>query len=280
MKKILAIVLGAILVATLAVSGTLAFLVDTSADTNTMALGNVSIKLHEHQRELTGGNPTPDGKLVEFSQNKQLMPIVQGGGTDGWGLSTDKNYVDKIVRVENTGKSEAYVRIFIAIPSALENVNGFPALHWDYGYVFNHTKADSASKTPYHEQFDAPERVAENFEYNGVLYNIYCFTRKEALAPTGEDMTAAVMAGFYLDPMVDFNDEINPSETPYYPYYLGDKIPANQIRYDLSKGVEIPVYAQAIQAENFPDVYTAFNGADGKIGGGDDSLPGNPWAAN
>ena len=41
------------------------------------------------------------------------------------------------------------------------------------------------------------------------------------------------------------------------------------IRYDLSKGVKIPVFAQAIQAEGFASAEAAFDAS---------GLPANPWA--
>ena len=123
MKKKL--VTGALLCAFGAVAvtgGTLAYFTDTDDADNIFTVGSVAIELVEQQRN-------DDGSALEaFEQNKVLMPIVgsaQGtseevGGVAG--LPTAANYVDKIITVNNTGKSPAYVRVFLAIPVVLDNV--------------------------------------------------------------------------------------------------------------------------------------------------------------
>lgn len=129
-------------VAALAVSGTLALLADESQDYNTMTLGNVSIEQHEYQRVAD-----KDGKfatdtidnvtsyvLEEFEQDKIIVPVAANPGTSGapgWDdtivrmtqvdsygsmqMFEDKSAQDKLVVVENTGKSDAYIRTVVAI---------------------------------------------------------------------------------------------------------------------------------------------------------------------
>jgi predicted ribosomally synthesized peptide with SipW-like signal peptide len=69
-KKVVLIVASLCMVLMLAIGGTIAYFTDTDEATNTFTVGNVKIDLIEQQR-------SEDGKtLVDFTQNKVLMPIV------------------------------------------------------------------------------------------------------------------------------------------------------------------------------------------------------------
>lgn len=141
MKKILSIALVLVLLAGIAVSGTMAYLTDTDSDVNVMTLGNVDIEQHEYQRaenaDGTFKTDTIDDQtsyvLEDFEQAKALLPIVgdPSTGAAGWDATivrmtqvdsygsmdvfAGKNAQDKFVTVENTGKSDAYVRTLVAI---------------------------------------------------------------------------------------------------------------------------------------------------------------------
>lgn len=146
MKKVLALALSLALIATLAISGTVAYLQDTDEDVNVMTLGNVKIEQHEYERakndDGTLKTDTIDDQtsyvLQDFTQDKPLLPIVgdpSKPGNDpefaGWDNTTVRmsqkesyggmqvfaglNAQDKFVTVENTGKSDAYVRTIVAI---------------------------------------------------------------------------------------------------------------------------------------------------------------------
>ncbi len=146
MKKKLAATLSVVLILGLAVLGILAYLTDTDSDVNVMTLGNVSIEQHEYQRATdedgTFKTGTIDGQtsyvLEGFEQLKPLLPIVgdpnEPGDSPayaGWDVTpvrmtqvdsygnmqvfAGKNAQDKFVTVENTGKSDAYVRTLVAI---------------------------------------------------------------------------------------------------------------------------------------------------------------------
>ena len=125
-------------------AGTFAYLQDSDSDVNVMTLGNVSIAQHEYERAVNAdgsfvtytetersGNPT-GYKLTEFTQAKPLLPAT--GEVTGWDdtkvyfaqlpddsnmgfmsvLDGINNVQDKFVFVENTGKTDAYVRTIIA----------------------------------------------------------------------------------------------------------------------------------------------------------------------
>ncbi len=168
-------------VAAVAIGGTVAYLNDqTETDVNVMTMGNVSIEQHEYQRadgvaynagEAGAGNGVQLGALEKFEQGKMLLPAVPAkdavnpytaeatdlffwgdyvySGTAGNGLWNDdkiSNVMDKMVFVENTGKTDAYTRTIIAFecPEGMEygegsdkefmmNVNG-GSYTWDNSF--------------------------------------------------------------------------------------------------------------------------------------------------
>jgi len=134
-KKILTIAISVALVAILVVGASLAYFTDTKQATNTFTVGGVKIELIEQQRNEAGD------ALVDFVQNKVLMPIAgsaQAAEKDSFGLPVVGNYVDKIVTIKNTGKSDAYIRAYFAIPSALDDGSerfnaGLNILHFNFG---------------------------------------------------------------------------------------------------------------------------------------------------
>lgn len=144
LKKVLLMCTAYVLVAAIAIGGTIAYLQDDDSDVNVMTLGNVSIAQHEYERATNtdGSYETKeiDGVtsyvLEDFEQGKDLLPIVgdpskSGAGYAGWDdtvvrmtqvnsygsmqVFAGKNAQDKFVTVENTGVYDAYVRTLVAI---------------------------------------------------------------------------------------------------------------------------------------------------------------------
>lgn len=147
LKNILLSGLSLVLVAALAIGGTVAYLQDDDSDVNVMTLGNVKIEQHEYERKVDAdGNYTTatiDGvtsyELKDFTQGKPLLPateidangnpynfgagnwdntvvrMTQVGSYGGMQVFTSKNAQDKFVVVENTGKTDAYIRTIVAI---------------------------------------------------------------------------------------------------------------------------------------------------------------------
>jgi len=177
MKKFLTLLLTVALTATLAITGTIAYLTDTDQEVNTMEMGNVDIEQLEYERVVgadgkwvSTGTPdkygyTPD-ELKEFdNNNKSLYPAVFADGgikwddrvtghQQSWGqigasgsnqLFDDsvKNAQDKFVFVKNTGKSDAYVRTWIAFEQGSVEATDFDNIigtngdadHWSWGTV-------------------------------------------------------------------------------------------------------------------------------------------------
>ena len=250
-KKITALCLCVALLAIAVVGASLAYFTDTDNATNTFTVGTVKIDLIEQERDGQGG-------LQDFTQDQVLMPIVgsaQGEQVtvDGVKLPAAKNYVDKIMTIKNTGVSDAYVRIFVAVPTALQNgqtpnAPRYDVLHWNFN-------GDSCAQGQWTDEIV----VANPTVIDGVEYKIYSRTYTTALKADEVTATPAYI-GFYLDKTVDMNAEGK------YTVDWGNG--SEVINYDLSKGVSIPVFAQAIQAEGFADATAAFAAS---------GLPANPW---
>lgn len=252
-KKLTAIFLCVALVAIAVVGATLAYFTDTDEATNTFTAGGVKIALVEQQRS------ADHQTLVPFEQNKNLMPIVGSAQGEqetvgGVKLPTAKNYVDKIMTIKNTGVSDAYVRIFVAVPTALQNgqtpnAPRYDVLHWNFN-------GDSCAEGQWTDEIV----VANPTVIDGVEYKIYSRTYTTALKADEVTATPAYI-GFYLDKTVDMN-----ADGKYTVDWGNGPVVIN---YDLSKGVKIPVFAQAIQAEGFDSAEAAFDAS---------GLPTNPWA--
>jgi len=122
---------------------------DEDSDVNVMTLGNVDIEQHEYQRA-TNANGTYKTDTIDeqtsyvlenYEQGKPLLPYVgvqfgdpvsedydkttvrmsQVDSYGGMQVFAGKNAQDKFVTVENTGKSDAYVRTLVAIENGTGN---------------------------------------------------------------------------------------------------------------------------------------------------------------
>ena len=262
-KKILVLCLVVALAVTAVVGGTLAYFTDTDNETNTFTAGGVKIDLIEQERDGKGG-------LQNFSQGKVLMPIVGSaqGEKDAFGQPVAENYIDKIVTVTNTGKSDAYVRAYFAIPSALddgfeENFNAsMNILHFNFGNVVSE---DGVITTTYNNQWlwgseAKPGYGGWNYfetTIDGVAYNVYYADYYKPLA-AGET-TEQFVSGVYLDNHVDMKDG----------KYIDTRFPNADLSI-LAGTVNCPVYAVAVQADGFDSVDAAVTAAFG--------ADFNPWA--
>ena len=133
------LILSIVLSVAIAAGGTMAYLQDTDEDVNVMTLGKVEIRQHEYERVQNADGTyatieTESGigyKLKDFSQDKPLFPAVgdyrvmddtlvyfdqlgENAGGEAGVAGQLENVQDKFVVVENTGKSDAYVRTLFA----------------------------------------------------------------------------------------------------------------------------------------------------------------------
>ena len=248
-KKILVLCLVVALAATAIIGGTLAYFTDTDEATNTFTAGGVEIDLIEQQVNEEGT------ALEDFEQNQVLMPIVGSaqGEKDDFGQPVAANYIDKIVTIENTGKSDAYVRAYFAIPSALddgyETFNaGLNTLHFNFG----NEDGVSTEGIQWNWMHDGKWNYFETM-IDGVAYNVYYADYYQAL-PAGET-TEQFISGVYLDKSFDMKDG------QYYAF--GEEIDLSGLIVNGELTVKCPVKAVAVQAAGFNSVDAAITAAFG-----------------
>lgn len=262
-KKILTIALCAALVAALVIGGSIAYFTDTKEATNTFTIGGVKIELLEKQRneDFTA--------LEDFEQDKLLMPIVgsaQGEKDPTFGMPTAPNYVDKIVTVENTGKSPAWVRAYFAIPAALDDGYdtfnaGLNVLHFNFGVKPDGTSTDGTewiwfanNKWNYYE-----------VTIDRVYYNVYYADYATAL-PAGET-TEQLVQGLYLDTTFDVGVDDTGADV-YTVVHQGATVTVDMSEFLDQEGklgkISCPVFAVAVQADGFDNAAAAIDAAFGQ----------------
>lgn len=256
LKKVLLMCTAYVLVAALAIGGTIAYLTDTDSDVNVMTVGNVSIRQNEQQRVEKDGEFTSE--LEDFEQGKILMPVtypgdrtadtVKIGGYELEFSDNEANYVDKIVSVTNTGKSDAYVRTLVAVPTGGADWEPDPVsanncwLHWNMlkGYNAHWT----LNTTP------------DFIEIDGKGYYVWEFVHTAALQ-SGKT-TFPVIKGFYMDQKVDHDDN------GFYMTYADGTTKRIE---DVAVGdsLNVLVLTQAVQAAGFDSAATALDTGFGDV---------------
>ena len=240
-KKITAIFLCVALVAIAVVGASLAYFTDTDKATNTFTVGGVKIDLHEANKD-----GDVDEKYQEWLKDQVLMPG-----------DNSTNTVAKRVYVENTGKSDSYVRVHIAIPSVLDNAQP----DFDASKNLLHFNADPTSYVE--GKWNWGTKVVEGrdgFTAKGdtwncyttkvddIDYNVYVVTYETKLAP--KDVTLDAMHQVYL----------------YKDVTAADIEKANEV---LGEEWKVLVFAEGGQVDGFTDAFTALNtqfGTPGETG--------------
>lgn len=249
-KKITAIFLCVALVAIAVVGASLAYFTDSDNETNTFTVGSVKIDLIEEERDGNGGKQ-------DFTQGKKLYPLVGSaqGEKDELGMPTAKNYVDKMVTVENAGSEKAYIRAYFAIPSALddgyETFNaGLNTLHFNFGNKVVDGTISSTYGVEWIWQHDSKWNYFET-EIDGIRYNVYYADYYEAVDAGAT--TEQFVQGVYLDKSFDVKDG--------KAYAFGKELTLDD-GWDWNK-VSCPVFAIACQAEGFDNASDAIDAAFG-----------------
>ena len=268
-KKLLALVLVVVLAVTAVVGGTMAYLTDTEAAVNVMTVGNVSIRQNEQQRVI-GADGLQTDVLEDYEQGKVLMPYTtRDPKPDDNTLTVGEytfnrnrmynNYVDKIVSVTNTGKSDAYVRTLIAIPTGGSAWEQTPVAAAD---VWLHWNTISTMNTYWDSYYtDSTNYAAVFVEIDGQGYYVWEFTHKAGLVTN--ETTFPTLLGCFMDYRVDSDDE---------GYFMdmnsNHKCDADEKRIeDVEVGgtVEILVLSQAVQTDGFASAQSALDTAFGDV---------------
>lgn len=246
-----------VMVAALAIGGTVAYLTDTDNDVNVMTLGNVSIDQHEYERKVNedgayeSGKITDNGKeydsylLKEFTQGKPLIPTTKDPSAGGdWDATTVRmsqvdsyggmqvfeapNAQDKFVTVENTGRNDAYIRTLVAIEvgSADQDLIGV-------GYHSTWTKNEVGVT-----EIDGNNYYVLEFTYDGGLLSDGTWRHKNGVLPAG-DTSYPNLSQVYMKAIATNEDVV-------------------AIDGDGNGRLDIRVLSQAVQADGFEDAKTAF----------------------
>ena len=262
MKRILAMVISVALVATMAITGSIAYLQDTASDVNVMTLGNVYIEQNEYER-IDGTKGVIDGNIKEFQDGHGAFPYTgkvdenghSNGGFDWTNVEWDNksgdkymslftsanNVIDKFVTVENTGEADAYVRTWFAVEVGS---NQEKLITDKFSTVFNLLEWDF-------EWFETPALI------EGSYYIIGCATFKGFAEGEGE-----------MDGILSAGETTNPS---LMQAYLNSIVTNDDVN-ELGDTWEILVFSQAIQAAGFADANTAFAASFGVA-----TIDNHPW---
>ncbi len=187
MKKILLTALSVVLVAALAIGGTLAYLTDRDAKTNVFTVGNVDITLND-----------------DFAQGSQLVPGVA---------------VEKDVTVTNTGKNDAWVWVEIVVPTELKDAIALKGVSSDwkeskdsgkYAFMLKETLAAGATTSSVIEEVAFAANVDVTPE--GDLYTVVNGTTT-SIGWNIKDIPAIVVSAYAIQ-----TDNFNTVEEAYAAY--------------------------------------------------------------
>ena len=273
MKKVLLMCTAYVLVAALAIGGTVAYLQDSDSDVNVMTLGNVKIEQHEYEREVDAdGNYVTDTidnvtsyVLKDFTQGKPLLPIVGDPNepsdspayagydatrvrmtqVDSYGtmdVFAGKNAQDKFVTVENTGKTDAYVRTLVAI----ENGTGDASLIGIGSRCVPAADADT-NTAPWVSNYIGKITV------DGNTYGLYEYVYRGA-SDVNRHVNGILPAG----------DTTYPSLCQVYLKHNATNEDMVKIDGNGNGTLDILVISQAVQTAGFADAQTALDTAFGK----------------
>ena len=223
-RKLMLVALSLCMVAILAVGGSLAYLTDTDAKTNTFTVGNVQIAIDEN-----------------FTDGSKLLPGID---------------VTKEVKIKNTGTEDAYVWYTYAIPSVLNHntdasknilhVNHYGRTWDNYRENPNYWVDGQTEALPLEQTWDVDwKQVGDDvvIDDSGIKYDVYVCLYHGVVAPNAE--TTYAMSKVYLDTKVDYDG------TDYT--FNGEKID-----FDMVNDIKIVINAYAIQAAGIDDVYEAY----------------------
>ncbi len=245
-RKIVSICLIACLALTAVAGASLAYFTAEDTVDNVFTMKGIRIAINE-----------------EFVQESELLP-----GLD----------INKDVYVSNTGDSDAYVRVHIAIPAALDDGDpSFAAVNNFLHFNFTNASVNAGQWSRLPEMTDGTGYRGNgegNFNYydttiDGVEYGVYVVTYRTALK-AGEKTATQALDKVYVDKSVDceWDEE---KECYYYTDDKGNVVYPTDFSAEGDGTLAIKVVAEAAQTATFTDAYDALNTAFG--------IPGeyDPW---
>ena len=212
-KKLIAISLVVAMLAVAVIGGSLAYFTDTKSATNTFTVGNVKIELLESSlhRENAGvpNDATSDSELwsdVDMEgqpndkytagtgaaySNDQIKADAANYKCENVKLNPGQSY-HKMPYVVNTGANDAYIRIRVMFPADLDTA------------ILNSSMYTTSAIS--RGEFTMAYNSTEPVDRDGILYNVYTFTRIDPLK-SGEMTYWNVWGTIHMDSDVT-NEEI------------------------------------------------------------------------
>jgi alternate signal-mediated exported protein len=244
-KKIIAICLVACLAVVAITGATLAYFTAEDSADNVFTMKGIKVEINE-----------------EFVQGSELIP-----GYD----------INKDVSVTNTGTSDAYVRVHIAIPAKMDD--GDPSFAAYNNFLHFNFDMDSVADGEWSWIPEMTEGVGYrcngegNWNYytttiDGIEYAVYVVTYRTALG-AGQKTATKALDKVYIDASVDCEwvDDESHKDGGYYIYKdnKGNEITLADVA-DENGNIKIKVFAEAAQTATFTDAYDALNNAFGTPG--------------
>lgn len=244
-KKIIAICLVACLAVVAITGATLAYFTAEDSADNVFTMKGIKVEINE-----------------EFVQGSELIP-----GYD----------INKDVSVTNTGTSDAYVRVHIAIPAKMDD--GDPSFAAYNNFLHFNFDMDSVadgewSWIPEMTEGDGYRGNGEgNWNYytttiDKIEYAVYVVTYRTALE-AGKQTATKALDKVYIDASVDCEwvDDESHKDGGYYIYKdnKGNEITLADVA-DENGNIQIKVFAEAAQTATFTDAYDALNTTFGTPG--------------
>ncbi len=266
-KKMLVAGVAVLGLAALTAGGTIAYFTDTDIKTNTFTVGKVAIELKEQQRKVENGCKTTT--LEDYSEAKVLYPIVgtAQGAKDSIGMplecsddptvKTAKNYIDKMVTVKNTGNADAWVRVYFANRSELDD--GFDTFNASKNNLHFNFGSTNDGATTYNVTWKWQHGNSWNYDettIDGKNYNVYYADYMTTLA--SDATTTRAMNGLYLDKEVTIGDNGNLWGLANTGSSLVD------LGISASEQIKFPVYVIMVQANGFDNAAAAVDASFGE----------------
>lgn len=221
-KKIVSLAMAVVMLAIMMVSFTMAYFIDEDTKTNTFTTGDVQIEVREEN-----GDGTP------FTQNQKILP----GET-----------VNKYVYVDNVGENAAYVRVTFMWPQQYDEITYVQFWrHWYSKWSF-----PSGSKD---EMQYANELTTTTID--GAVYNCLTFYCDDPVEPGKTAGDFRIMSAFSIPASFDWVDK---AAGIYTVGNGANKTTVTCTHPNLPIGMTVK--AEAIQADGFADVWTAFKAYD------------------
>ena len=221
-KKVLALSFVMALLAIAVVGGSLAWFTDTDSAVNTFTVGSVHIYQHE-----------------EFDSTKagKLTPV---NGTFDEANYENDNYIRKKVRVENTGKNDAYIQTFVAMPKDLVEKEAL-------GFIYN-TDAAAGEWT----------EMATVADIGDIDYVVYRYRYAEPVKPG--DKTPYSLQYMYIASDVNANTyDTNNNGITDTIYLVKGTEEIDTV--NINDGLHVYVFSQAVQKEGFSSAAEALDTA-------------------